>query len=74
MPLNEIHFFPVVSQKKDSLHFDASGALPFEKPLPVNKLDLSMNFLMGQTYGLLFDLIKLDLNKRNKKKPCFFIS
>ena len=22
-----------------------------------------MNFLMGQTYGLLFDLIKLDLNK-----------
>ena len=23
-----------------------------------------MNFLMGQTYGLLFDLIKLDLNKR----------
>lgn len=27
-----------------------------------------MNFLMGQTYGLLFDLIKLDLNKRNKRK------
>ncbi len=31
-----------------------------------------MNFLMGQTYGLLFDLIKLDLNKRNKRKNMLF--
>ena len=31
-----------------------------------------MNFLMGQTYGLLFDLIKLDLNKRNKRKKYAF--
>ena len=27
---------------------------------------------MGQTYGLLFDLIKLDLNKRNKRKNMLF--
>ena len=33
-----------------------------------------MNFLMGQTYGLLFDLIKLDLNKRNKRKNMLFIN
>ena len=31
-----------------------------------------MNFLMGQTYGLLFDLIKLDLNKRNKRENMLF--
>ena len=30
-----------------------------------------MNFLMGQTYGLLFDLIKLDLNKEIKEKYAF---